>query len=145
VARIDRSIEIGAPPADVWAELERLEDHVEWMADAASLTFTTAHTRGIGVAFDCLTKVGPFTLVDAMTVTEWEPGRALAVRHVGIVTGTGRFSIEPVGADRSRLTWSEDLRTPWWMGGRPGWAVAGRVMAHIWSGNLRRLAARIEP
>ena len=35
---------IDAPPAEVWAGVEDIATHVEWMADAESITFTSEQT-----------------------------------------------------------------------------------------------------
>jgi len=39
---------IAAPAESVWAELERIEDHVEWMHDAVAIRFTSEQRRGVG-------------------------------------------------------------------------------------------------
>lgn len=142
MAKIRVSRVIPARPGAVWDRLRDIPSHVEWMADAEAIRFTTGRRTGVGTAFDCDTKVGPIRLVDRMEVTEWVPGRIIGVRHAGVVTGSGRFSIRPVRRRRAtRLTWEEELRFPWWLGGPIG-AVAGRaVLAAIWRGNLRRFEA----
>lgn len=129
-----------ASPAAVWAELSDIPSHVTWMADAAAIRFVDDTT------FECDTVVGPIRLTDVMTVTEWRPRRALGVRHVGVVAGTGRFTLRRVGLVRpaTRLTWTESLVFPWWLGGRVGLWVASPVLRRVWRGNLRRLKARIE-
>ena len=56
-----------------------------------------------------------------MEITEWVPGSAMGVRHSGIVTGTGVFTLEPLaGGTRTRFTWAESLDFPWYFGGRLG-------------------------
>ena len=138
--------EIDATPTAVWEVVEPIERHVDWMADAVAIRFTGDSTRGVGTSFECDTKVGPITLTDVMTVTEWEPGRRMGVEHVGVVTGTGVFELEPIDLGRrTRFTWTEDLRFPWYLGGRIGEIVGGRaVMKQIWKRNLRRLKAIVE-
>ena len=138
--KVDVGVTIDAPPGAVWATIEQIERHVDWMADAERITFTTAQTRGVGTSFDCLTKVGPFRLLDRMIVTEWEPARSIGIEHRGLVTGRGRFMLRPSPGDRTRFTWIEDLRFPWWMGG----FVAAPVLRAVWRRNLRRLKDRIE-
>lgn len=145
MGRVRVTTTIDAPPAQVWAEVEQLERHVAWMGDAESITFTSGSRRGVGTAFDCVTKVGPIRLVDRMEVTEWRRGRSIGVRHVGVVTGTGRFTLRRARGGRTRFTWEERLVYPPWLGGRVGGVVGDRVMARIWRGNLRRLAALVEP
>lgn len=141
--RIEVCDTVELPPAPLWALLERIEDHVEWMADAESIRFLTSSTRGTGTAFECVTRVGPIRLTDEMTVTEWEPGRAMGIVHRGIVRGTGRFRLRPEGSG-TRFCWEERLRFPWWMGGALGALAAKPVLTRIWRGNLRRLRAIAE-
>lgn len=140
------SIELDATPAQVWEVVEPVERHVDWMADAVEINFHGDQTRGVGTRFDCLTKVGPIKLTDVMEITEWEPERAMGVRHSGIVTGSGVFTLEPIDLGRrTRFTWAEDLRFPWYLGGRLGELVGGRVvMKAIWRRNLRELQRLVD-
>ena len=140
MAKIRVSRVVPARPGAVWDLLRDIPSHVEWMADAEAIRFTSDRRSGVGTTFDCDTKVGPIRLVDRMEVTEWAPGRAMGVRHVGLVTGTGRFSLRPTRMRRgTRVTWEEELRFPLWLGGPLGALVGKRVLAAIWRGNLRRL------
>lgn len=139
------SIVVRATPARVWAELADISSHVEWMADAVAIRFVgDGRRRGVGTTFECDTVVGPLRTMDVMTITEWRPRRAFGVRHVGLVTGTGRFTLRRVGPRRTRITWDERLSFPWWLGGRLGVAAASPVLRRVWRGNLRRLRARVE-
>jgi carbon monoxide dehydrogenase subunit G len=137
-------VTIDAPPDAVWAAVEPIERHVDWMTDAVSITFTGPSTRGVGTTFDCLTKVGPFHTVDHMRITEWEPALLMGIRHEGLVTGAGRFTLEPVAGERTSFTWTEDLRFPWWMGARVGARLAAPAFRRIWNGNLTRLKHLVE-
>lgn len=139
IAHIRVSAEVAATPEVVWADLADIGSHVEWMADAESITFTSETRLGIGTTFDCVTRVGPIRLTDRMEITEWQPSEVMGVRHVGVVTGTGRFLLRPAaGGTRTDLTWDEELALPWWLGG----PVAALVLRLIWRRNLRRLRAR---
>lgn len=146
MAEISVSVELDAPPERVWEVVEPVEDHVDWMADAVAIRFITDQTRGVGTRFECDTKVGPIRLTDHMEITEWDPGRAMGVRHTGIVTGSGVFTLEGIDLDRrTRFTWTEDLRFPWYLGGRLGELVGAKVvMGAIWRRNLKRLKAIVE-
>ncbi len=146
MTRIRVAADYDAPPAAVWDAVEQVDTHVDWMADAEVIRFMTDRTEGIGTRFECVTKVGPIRLTDRMEITEWDPGRTMGVRHTGLVTGTGRFTITPLdGGQRSRFAWEEDLTFPWWLGGRAGAAIGGRTVMHrIWVGNLERLRTLVE-
>lgn len=141
IIRVD--VAIDASPNDVWRFLEPIERHVEWMADAAKITFAGEQTRGIGTEFDCLTTIGPFRLNDRMVVTEWQPGRVMGIEHRGLVTGRGRFTIAADG-DRTRFAWTEVLRFPAWMGGALGETAAKPVLEGVWRRNLRTLRTLVE-
>jgi len=114
------------------------------MHDAVAIRFTSERTSGVGTAFDCDTKVGPLRLTDRMEITSWEPGRRMGVRHVGVVTGTGEFTLTPLPSGGTRFTWEEDLVFPWWMGGPVGAAVGGQVLKLVWRRNLAELRRLVE-
>lgn len=91
----------------------------------------------MGTSFECDTKVGPLRLTDRMEVTEWEEGHLIGVRHHGLVTGKGRFTIERLDrGERTRFTWEEELAFPW--------RLATPVLGAIWRRNLSRLKVRVE-
>ncbi|HEU4841074.1 MAG TPA: SRPBCC family protein [Ilumatobacteraceae bacterium] len=146
MTRIRITADYDATPDAVWRAVEHVDSHVDWMADAETIRFLTAQTAGVGTSFECVTRIGPVRLTDRMEITEWEPGRAMGVRHQGVVTGVGRFTIEPLDdGRRSRFAWEEELRFPWWLGGPLGSAVGGPVvLRRIWQGNLRRLRPLVE-
>lgn len=143
MGRIRIRTTIDAPPARVWDRLADIADHVSWMADAAAIRFTGDRRAGVGTTFECETRIGPLRTTDLMEVTEWRERRAMGVRHVGLFTGTGRFLLRRARRGRTRLTWDEDLRFPWWLGGPMGAVVAAPVLRAVWRGNLRRLAALV--
>ena len=144
MAIIRVSTVINATPDKVWAVVENVADHVDWMHDAVAIRFTSESISGVGTTFDCDTKVGPFRLTDKMEITEWEDGTTIGVRHVGMVTGTGAFTILPIGEDRAGFQWKESLRFPWWMGGPIGAVVGGQVLKLIWKRNLKELKTIVE-
>jgi hypothetical protein len=146
MSRITVGIDIDASPERVWEVVEPVEDHVDWMHDAVAIRFQTEQTRGVGTQFLCDTKVGPIRLTDVMEITQWVPARSMGVTHTGIVTGTGVFDIAPLdGGTRSRFTWSEELKFPWYLGGPIGAYVGGQiVMKAIWRRNLRGLKRIVE-
>ena len=141
MAVITVSVKLEQPPDRVWEVIEPIGSHVEWMADAKAIRFIGSQRVGVGTQFECDTKVGPFRLVDRMRITDWQPGLVMGVAHEGLVRGSGRFTLAPIGqGSETRFTWSESLRFPWYLGGGLGAAVASRlILTSIWRGNLRRL------
>ena len=136
--------EIDAPPERVWREISSIADHVTWMEDAVEIRFTTARTSGVGTTFDCETRVGPIELTDHMEVTDWVEGEAIGVRHTGLVTGTGRFTLARTPDGRTVFSWDETLELPWWVGGPVGAVPIAWVLRRIWARNLANLAAEIK-
>ena len=156
MAGIRVAVEIDATPAQVWEIVEPVDRHVDWMHDAVAIRFTSDQTRGVGTEFLCDTKVGPIKLVDRMEITEWVPREVMGVRHIGLVTGNGRFTLEPIDpsrhgpsgqgpARRTRFVWEETLVFPWWLGGPIGAFIGGKlVLQAIWKRNLRGLKRLVE-
>jgi hypothetical protein len=137
---VEVTVLIDAPLDRVWAEVEPIEDHVRWMADAESITFTGPTRRGVGTTFECVTRIGPFHTVDRMVVTEWDAPRMMGIRHEGLFTGTGRFTLAAVTPAQTQFTWTEQIRFPWGLGGPVGARAAEPVLRRVWNANLRRLA-----
>ena len=79
-----------------------------------------------------------------MEITSWVPDRAMGVRHVGMVTGTGEFTLTDAPGGRTRFTWEERCAS------RGGWAArsapwsAARCCKLIWARNLKGLKAIVE-
>ena len=148
MAAIRISTVVPAAPAAVWADLRRIERHTEWMSDAESIRFLTEAVEGVGVRFECATRVGPLRMTDRMEVVEWSEGRIMGIRHTGVVSGAGQFRLSavpgPDGVIGTEFEWAETLEFPWWMGGAIGAAAARPILRAIWKRNLRRFAARFE-
>jgi len=138
------SVIIDASVETTWASVEEIASHVDWMADAESIRFTTATEKGVGTAFECVTRVGPLRLTDLMSVNEWTPPSFMGVDHRGVVRGTGRFTLEDLQGRRTRLVWEEDLSFPWWLGGLFGGYAAQPILSRLWRGNLKRLKRLVE-
>jgi hypothetical protein len=136
------SVLIDAPLEKVWAAAADLASHVEWMVDAERIVFQTPQQQGVGTRMEVLTRIGFLTTTDVMEVVEWDPPRAIGVVHQGLVSGKGRFSLDPV-AGGVLFTWSETLHFPWLWGGPIGAAIAQPLFRLIWKRNLTRLRARL--
>ena len=146
MASIRVSTVVPAEPAVVWEDLRHLARHVDWMSDAESIRFLSESTEGVGVRFECATRVGPIRLIDRMEVTEWRDGQAMGIRHRGVVSGTGQFRLTPLpapgGEIHTQFEWTETLQFPWWMGWVVGAVLARRVLRAVWARNLSRFVAR---
>jgi len=131
-------------PAEVWADVRDISSHVTWMQDAAEIRFVSDQHEGLGATFECDTKIGPLSLTDVMEITSWEDERRMGVRHVGLVEGTGEFTLSAVGSRSTEFRWEEDLTFPWYFGGPVGAFCSRPVLRWVWNRNLTRLKVRIE-
>lgn len=144
MTRIYVSVVLDATPIRVWELVEDIESHQDWMNDATDIIITSEQTQGVGTTFTVPTKVGPIRLTDKMTITEWEPGDAMGVNHVGLVTGTGRFTLVSEGHNQTTFSWGEDLTFPWWLGGPIGGLIGAKILRRIWHKNLASLAKIVQ-
>lgn len=144
MSEVEVEILIDRPPEVVWNAVEDVASHVEWMQDAAEIRFLSDQRKGVGTSFECDTVVGPLKVTDVMEITEWETRRVMGVRHVGYVTGVGRFELIPSGDAHTIFRWTETLEFPWFFGGAIGARFGRPVLAAIWRANLKRLKQIVE-
>mgnify|MGYP002631370968 FL=1 len=142
--RIKIEVCIRAPLQLVWEMVADVRTHTEWMVDAESITVTSDCSSGVGTTFDCVTKIGPFRTIDHMEITEWIEERVMGVAHRGLVSGSGRFTLQEAGPSDTNFSWEETLTFPWWIGGRLTSIGSTPVLKAIWRGNLRRLSSLVE-
>jgi len=126
----------------VWADLADIESHPEWMVDVAAIRFIPPGGVQVGSSYEVDSRVGPFRLKDELEIVELQPGQTLAVRRNGAVSGEGRFTVEAVSAQQTRVTRSMMLGFPWWMGGAVGEVAAQPILRMLFQANLRAFAAR---
>jgi carbon monoxide dehydrogenase subunit G len=111
VMRLEERILIAAPQTRVWDVLTEWERQAAWMPDVAWLR-VLGPPRKLGARLRVKTRVfGIPAATDLLEVTTWDPPRRLAVRHVGVVTGSGEWTLNSVPAGTS-FTWVELLHMP---------------------------------
>ena len=137
--RIKVSIIIDRPLKEVWDEVKIMENHVNWMQDAAKIDFLSENKDGMDTKMNVLTKVGPIKLFDYMTVTEWVEKKSIGVDHVGIVTGKGKFTLTEIDASKTEFQWEETLKFPIYLAGPIGEFFGAPVLRLIWKNNLQGL------
>jgi hypothetical protein len=119
VAEVSLSVEVPAPPEQVWAAAVDWERQGEWMA----LT-TVRGGHGPGAEVTAYTGWRGVGFTDPMTVTTWDPPRRCVVRHYGrVVRGTAAFEVQPLGDSASRFVWTEWLVLPFGIVGEIGYAI----------------------
>ena len=136
--------EIEASPEVVWNAISDIQTHVNWMADASEIRITSEQTEGVGVTFDCDTKVGPLRTTDKMQITEWTPHQTLTISHKGLVEGKGSFILEKNSDGKTLFVWEENLDFPLLLGGRITGFFAKPILKKIWKKNLYKLKHLVE-
>ena len=133
---------IDAPVEAVWADLSDLRSHAEWMGDAVAVHVDPPGDAGVGSILTAESRYGPIRLSDRMEVTEWLPRVTIGVRHIGLVSGEGRFLLEGIDGGGTALIWEEHLRFPTVLGGPVGERIAAPILRSVFRANLRAFAAR---
>jgi uncharacterized protein YndB with AHSA1/START domain len=143
MSRVRVGTTVAASPRQVWAHISDVRSHSEWMGDADAIRLVAGTANRVGATYEVDTRLGPIRLLDVVEVTEWDDARTMGVRHVGLVTGTGRFTLSECDGG-TRFEWDEKLVFPWWMGGPLGALVGGVFLRQVWKRNLRTLKGRVE-
>jgi uncharacterized membrane protein len=110
---ISSLIVIDAPIERVWAMLADVRRQPEWMTEMKSVRVLTDGPIGVGTACEAEVRILGITVIDPVTITEFDPPLRYAIRHDGSFKGTGVISLES-GADLTTtvLRWDERLSPP---------------------------------
>ncbi len=113
--RVQRSIEIAAPPEKIWPFMVEPEKNLKWCITFKKFEYTNEQRSGVGTTFYIEEKAGPMPLMKLnFVVTEWVENERLAFR---MTSGSGVKSYEqgwtvtptPYG---SRFTFMEEVELP---------------------------------
>src|SRR3954451_4914632 len=108
MAEISVSVDVSAPPEQVFAAAVDWERQGEWMAGT-----TVRGGHGPGARLVAFTGFGRFGFDDPMVVTTWEPPWRCVVRHEGrVVRGSAAFEVLPLPDGTARFVWTEWLVLP---------------------------------
>jgi hypothetical protein len=123
---VTETVDVDAPPEQVWAALTDWARQGEWMLATDVRPIGSAHEVGgriearTGLPLPGGRHVG---VLDPMVITRWEPPVRADVRHTGrVVRGTGVFEVRPRGAG-STFLWTEQLDLPLGALGRAAWPL----------------------
>jgi uncharacterized membrane protein len=130
---IRESIEIGRPPADVFAYLDQLERHTEWQGNLVEAKVQTEGPPRVGTRVLETRRVPGGPRDFTYEVTEHDPPRRVAFRVVdGPVRPAGTVTVEPVDdGSRSRVTLELDFE--------------GHGLGKLFAPMARRSAAKTVP
>ena len=114
--RIQRAIEIAAPPEKIWPFLVEPEKIMQWFTLLKKFEYTGEQRSGVGTSFYYEEKNGPMLMKLSYEVTEWVEKERLAFRMTSGPASTSRddqvWAIEPTSSG-SRVTITEEYEAAW--------------------------------
>ena len=135
---------IAASPELVWAAVERIESHIEWMQDAESITFRSAQHEGSARSSTASRASDPCTPRTVSSSRCGSRARRWGSRTAVRSPAKANSGCTPWGDGATQFCWEERLRFPWWLGSVAGEQAGKPVLRRLWQGNLARLKAQIE-
>ena len=127
--RVERSIEIAAPPEKIWPFLVEPEKILKWFTLLRKFEYTGEQKSGVGTTFYYEEKSGPQLMKLHYVVTEWVENEKLAfVMTSGPAKRDDQiWSIEATPSG-SRFTLTEDYEM--------SWGVIGKLMEKLFVGRI---------
>ncbi|HEX5589034.1 MAG TPA: SRPBCC family protein, partial [Candidatus Limnocylindrales bacterium] len=139
---ITTSVVVDAPIERVWAVLADIERQPEWMHDLKSVELLTPLPVGVGTRARGKVQAFGVAVEDPIEITAFSPPSHFAIRHEGLVRGSGDIRLERGPSGSTTVTWVEVL-TPRVLP-HLGAAAIALVFAPIFRRDLERLAALVE-
>jgi uncharacterized protein YndB with AHSA1/START domain len=140
--KVQRSVEIKAPPEKVWPWLTEPEKIMKWFTLLRKFEYTGEQRSGVGTTFYYEEKSGGQLLKMNYKIIEWEENSKIAF---GVISGSLKkddqvWSIErtPTG---SRFTMFEDLEMPMGIIGKFIGALFGQMMI---GKNMEKILANLK-
>ncbi len=139
---IRTSITVEAPIEAVWAIVADIERQPAWMHDLKTVRLTTPAPVSVGTRGLGRVQVFGLGVEDPVEVTAFDAPTHFAIRHDGLIGGSGdiRLFAEPDGS--TTVTWEETLVPP--VLPDLGALVLALVFRPIFQRDLERLAALVE-
>ena len=136
---IHTEIEVPTDRQATWDILVDLQLQPEWMKDALSIEKLTDGPVGVGTIMRVPTQILFLRTTDHMEVTEFEPLQKWSVKHVGLVTGEGTFTLhDRAGTPGTVVHWDERLSAPLGALGRLGMTLFRPALRHQFHSDLVR-------
>ncbi len=112
MARIERTIEIGAPPETIWP-MVRWDRVPEWMTQITKAEYTSQQKETIGAIAHVSAKAGGIKSEWDAETTEWIEGHRFAWRTIaGTFTGIGSMTLSPTNTG-TKTTFIMDYDLPY--------------------------------
>jgi uncharacterized protein YndB with AHSA1/START domain len=142
--KIQKSIDIAAPPEKIWPYLVEPEKIMQWFTLLRKFEYTSSKHSGAGATFYYEEKSGPMLMKLNFRVTEWLENKKLAfVLTSGMMKKDDQIWELKATPDGSRFIATEEIEMPWGIIGRAmvKLFIAGGVAKHMKEimGNLKQV------
>jgi uncharacterized protein YndB with AHSA1/START domain len=140
--KVQRSVEIAAPPEKVWPWLTEPDKIMKWFTLLLKFEYTGEKRGGVGTTFYYEEKSGGQLMKMNYAVTEWIDNKKIAFK---VTSGSLKkddqvWSLEPTPAG-SRFTMFEDLEMPMGIIGKIIGALFGQTMI---GGNMNKILGNLK-
>jgi len=127
--RLQRSIEIAAPPEKIWPFLVESDNILKWFTLLQKFEYTGEQRSGVGTPFYYEEKSGGRLMKLNYVVTEWVENERLAFSMTSgyLKKDDQIWSIEATPSG-SRFTLTEDVEMPW--------GIIGKIMGALFAGRM---------
>jgi uncharacterized membrane protein len=134
---------VDAPIDATWAVVADIPRQVEWMREMKSVSVDTPGPVRVGTRAQATVRILGIAVTDPVEITELEPPRRYAIRHLGLFAGDGLITLEG-GADGTTtvVRWEERLAPP--VLPALGTAVQAPILRSIFQADLLRLKRLVE-
>ncbi len=134
---------VDAPIGAVWAAVADVAFQTEWMAEMRELRLEPPGRAQVGQRGEATVRILGVSVRDRVEITELDPPRRYAIRHLGPFKGGGVIALES-GADGSTtvVRWEETLAPP--LLPELGALLARPVLRAVFQADLDRLGRLVE-
>jgi hypothetical protein len=118
--KVQRSIEISAPPEKIWPFLTQPPNILKWCITFQKCEFTGQQQSGVGLPFYVEEKAGGPLMKINFKVTEWVENQKVAFKMTSgnfVKSYEQGWTIGPIPSG-SRFSFVEDVKMPWGILGR---------------------------
>jgi len=113
--KVERSIEIGAPPEKVWPLIGEGDNILRWHPNAERFDFVGEQHSGVGALFYMVGKQRGQAMSSLCEITEWRENEKMAFRQImGMGQFESAYTIEATGTG-SRLIIAWEYVLPFWV------------------------------
>lgn len=140
---MEMTIDIDAPPEQVWERIVDWEKLGSWMLEASEFRVDGPRREGVGTRATATIRIGGITTEDPIQVTRWEPPRVLEMQHLGWVKGFGVIRLF-AKEEGTHVFWREVLIPPWGPFGAIGMRVFAPLMRQVFRRDLGVLKRLLE-